>query len=61
MLSHGFIGVLQEGHLDEGIMIDNPLGILYMQTLRKEPTTSPKRKTIKYGIKAYISKGAAYF
>jgi hypothetical protein len=47
-LFHGSIGVLHEGHLDEGIIIDMPLGILYIQTFRKEPTTEPNMKTIPY-------------
>jgi len=50
MLSHGLRGLSQEGHLDEGIMIDKFLGILYMHTLRNDPTIEPKRKTIIYGI-----------
>ena len=50
MLSHGLIGVLQEGHLDEGVIIDRFLGILYMQTLRNEPITEPNRKAMIYGI-----------
>lgn len=50
MLSHGLIGLLQEGHLEEGMIIDNLLGILYIQTLRNEPATRPKRKTAMYRI-----------
>jgi hypothetical protein len=54
MLSHGLIGALQEGHLEDGRMIDNPLGILYMQTFRKEPMMRPKLKISTYGIREYI-------
>jgi len=40
------IGVLQEGHLDEGLTIDRFLGSRYMQTLRNDPITEPKTKTV---------------
>jgi len=54
MLSHGLIGVSQEGHLEAGRMIDNPLGILYMHTFRKEPRMRPKLKIRTYGIRECI-------
>jgi hypothetical protein len=47
MLSHGLTGILQEGHLDDGEIIDSPLGILYIQTFRKDPITEPRTKTIR--------------
>lgn len=48
MLSQGLIGVSQKGHLEEGVIIDNLLGILYMHTLRNEPTTEPNTKVMIY-------------
>jgi len=40
------MGMLQEGHLEEGVIIERFLGILYMHTLRNEPTMEPKIKTM---------------
>lgn len=40
------MGLLQEGHLEEGTIIERFLGILYIQTFKKEPITEPNRKTI---------------
>jgi hypothetical protein len=40
------MGVLQEGHLEEGEITERFLGILYMQTLRNEPMMEPKMKTM---------------
>ncbi len=40
------MGVLQEGHLEEGEIIERFLGILYMQTLRNEPMIEPNTKTM---------------
>jgi hypothetical protein len=40
--------LLHEGHLDEGNTIDWFLGILYIQTFRKEPIIAPKIQTEKY-------------
>jgi hypothetical protein len=39
------MGLRQEGHRERGDTMDVPSGILVMQTLRKLPMTSPKRKT----------------
>ncbi len=50
MLSRGMTGTLQEGHLEEGMIIDMFLGILYIQTLRNEPTMEPNTKMIIYEI-----------
>lgn len=48
MLSHGLTGLLQEGQRDPGNIMDCSLGIRYMHTLRKEPTTEPRTKTVRY-------------
>jgi hypothetical protein len=42
--------MLHEGHLEEGMIIDKFLGILYIQTLRNEPTIEPNTKTMIYKI-----------
>lgn len=47
MLSIVLIGVLHFGHLEDGIIMDKPLGILYMHTLRNEPIAKPKIIVIK--------------
>jgi hypothetical protein len=44
ILSIIFIGVLHSGHLDDGMIIEIPLGILYMQTFMNEPMAKPKIK-----------------
>ena len=41
MLSKGLIGVLHDGHREDGLIIERFLGILYMQTFRNDPTTEP--------------------
>jgi len=38
------MGLLQEGHLEDGQMMDWLRGILYMQTFRNEPINDPKTK-----------------
>jgi hypothetical protein len=48
------MGMLQEGHIDDGKIIDSFLGILYMHTLRNEPTIEPNRKTMIYKVVLYI-------
>jgi hypothetical protein len=50
MLSLGLTGISQEGHLEEGMIIDIFLGILYIHTLRNEPITEPNIKTMIYEI-----------
>ncbi len=42
--------MLHEGHLEEGVIIDKFLGILYMQTLRNEPITEPNKNIMTYKI-----------
>jgi hypothetical protein len=43
-LSYGFTRFLQFGHREAGNTIDTPAGIRVMQTFKKLPVTSPKRK-----------------
>ncbi len=38
------MGVSQWGHLEAGLIMESPLGILYIQTFMNEPAASPKRK-----------------
>jgi len=48
MLSYALIGLLQEGHREDGHMIDLLRGIRYMQTFKKEPISAPKTKRKMY-------------
>lgn len=43
-LSYGLIGEPHPGQRDPGETIDTPAGIRVMQTFRKLPIASPKRK-----------------
>lgn len=43
-LSYGFMAEPQLGQRDDGETIDTPAGIRVMQTFRKLPIKSPKRK-----------------
>ena len=63
ILFHGSIGLLHEGHRDEGKTIDLPLGILYIQTFRKEPTREPNKNTMAYKNILLIEKnrGQSFF
>lgn len=43
-LSYGFTRFPQLGHREAGATMDTPAGIRVMQTFKKLPITSPKRK-----------------
>ena len=50
MLSYGLIGSWQCGQCEAGNAIDSPLGMRWMQTLRKLPTRAPNTNTANVSI-----------